>query len=235
MLKKKESFSKYSEFVVQNQGNKQFLGLFIFIAGLLAGGLAGYFGGKYRFLDKVVLPGDVQQELETLRKEKKINDYDKQINKNAESLVREENKKLNEQIAELEGSITFYKNILQPTSVEQGVVVETLKLKPTASANRYSFHIVLTQNSEKYQLIRGNISFEVTGDFEGQKTLLSMADVAISKKNYFDFKYRYFQEFNDEVELPNGFLPEQVRIAVSTRSPARENKDVLFDWVLSDQ
>ena len=48
-----------------------------------------------------------------------------------------------------------------------------------------------------------------------------------------EFSFRYFQDFEREIVLPDGFMPERIKIEVHSRTRSIDSIEESFSWATS--
>ena len=75
--------------------------------------------------------------------------------------------------------------------------------------------LVLVQSLQHDRKVTGDVSLVVQGQEGGVTTSYSYAELlpADASANW-PFSFRYFQDFDKELVLPDGFLPEKINVEV---------------------
>ena len=156
---------------------------------------------------------------------------DHSIDKDAGGQVTQELAKAQAQILEMREELTFYRNIVQPNKASRTVVIKKVQLMPD-SGNEYKYKVVLIQQGRHDAAVRGNVELLFEGRKpDGQLVSLDLPTVAtkkVSKRQRFGFKY--FQNFEGGIRIPDDFVPLSMYIRVlpsSSRVPKIEKK---FAW-----
>lgn len=171
-------------------------------------------------------------ELRDLRHRVAVLDRGNEVERKASEAVRREVRALNEKIYGLEKEITFYRNIMSPGGGADKLRIQRLEWSRRA-AGMVHFKLVLTQVTEKRELIQGSVRLELKGAQDGEGRSLGLAD--LGQEEDIPFRFRYFQELEGEFALPQGFRPETVR--VTARSKGRKPVEVEreFSWLLQEE
>ena len=83
---------------------------------------------------------------------------------------------------DLDRDLVFYKKIMEPSSREARIDVDSFTLEPFLSDHRYRYEVVLTQKSNKHRVNNGHIDFQIEGSQNGQKKTLQASDLGLSTK-----------------------------------------------------
>ncbi|MDH5231192.1 MAG: hypothetical protein OEZ58_01110 [Gammaproteobacteria bacterium] len=152
----------------------------------------------------------------------------KQVDTQAYSQVDENLKALQEEILELREEVTFYRGIVSPTETSAGLRIERFKIGETAKKRLHHFELVLTQVLKNDRSRRGIAEISFEGIHNGLPKQLSLSSISAEGKRKLEFNFKYFQKFEGDVMLPEGFAPRSVLVKVK---PHR-NKEIQrsFEW-----
>lgn len=140
---------------------------------------------------------------------------------------------LQNQIAELEEEVHFYKRVMDPISIDTGLRIERLVLQPTADARRYRYRLLLIQKVDKHHYIQGGVKISVRGVQNEEVKALALSELNKQVTGSLRYRFKYYQYISGEMTLPEGFVPEQVQIvAQSTGSGKKQKIDTVLDWQL---
>lgn len=196
---------------------------------IIAAGLGGFYAGSgYSTSVTGATPDEVQRLRQTvrmyaeqsqeMRDEASVAHHDREIVLAATEQLRQENKKLLETIAGLEDQVALYKRLLSPRGAVQGLSVDRLDIRATATPGRVSYRLLLTQASNTAAEIAGVVDVHLTGG--GRSVALPVGD------NRFGFQY--FQSLDGEWQIPPGFRPERVDVVLRPGKGAPVQKS--FRW-----
>ena len=97
---------------------------------------------------------DAEKKHIQLNSEMSIYEQDSIVNRQANELVRKENKRLREKITELEEAVAFYRGVMSPTKNVRGLRIARLDLKSTKDDRRFRYKFILTQVAENSRIAR---------------------------------------------------------------------------------
>ncbi|MEP6939340.1 MAG: DUF6776 family protein [Rudaea sp.] len=118
-----------------------------------------------------------------------------------------------EEIAGLRADLAFYSRLTDASAAREGLSVEGLSLKGASAPRMYDFTITLTQNLKPGQIANGRVKLSVKGIKENQLSTLSWIDVTQDQDaNGLAFSFKYFQQIKGTLLLPEGFVPNGVRV-----------------------
>ncbi len=156
---------------------------------------------------------------------------DKQAIENTRTTIRQ----LEAEKSQLTQELAFYRSIMVPEAGETGVRVQTIELHPTAKQHTFRFRIVIAQVSRVNALLKGNLSITIEGLDHGEKTDLSLFQLAGIAQNSVSLGFRYFQTLPEKpdlylVTLPEGFIPKTIRVAIRIRSGSGQQLNKTYEW-----
>jgi hypothetical protein len=117
------------------------------------------------------------------------------------------------QIARLNQDLSFYRGLVQPDSIIH-VKVQQMQIVPEAVAGQYRLKFVLMQTGKPDSTVAGNAALTVDGLLQGKPTSLSFEQVAPSRRHSLAYSFRYFQDYDEAIQLPQGFEPTRVGIEI---------------------
>lgn len=152
-----------------------------------------------------------------------------QIDSRANEEVRLTVESLQDQIAELNEEIRFYKGVMLPNVEEKGLRIERLDMKAASEPNTFNFSLLLTQIVEKHEYVQGGIEINIVG----QETELSLSELGNADRDPIRFRFRYFQNIDGVLTVPDGFEPQQITIVAKSSGKNSQRLEKKFDWQLS--
>jgi hypothetical protein len=171
------------------------------------------------------------QELEArnsqLKDENAILQRARQVEEKGYGEIRNSLQDLQTEILELKEEVAFYRSIVAPYESSGGLRIQTLQVTPNGERNGYRYKLVLTQVMTKNRTTSGRVSFTLEGLLDGQSSSIEHKQLVVKEKNYQSFKFKYFQNLEDDMRLPEGFAPQ--RIVVNIRSNT-VNLEKTFEW-----
>lgn len=140
---------------------------------------------------------------------------------------------LQDEILELKEELAFYRGIVSPGNAQAGLNLQTFELSPTLIERKYRYKLVLTQVLSNGVVAYGNISFSVEGSKEGQPMEYTLAQLSDLNKEL-RFRFKYFQAFEGDLVLPEGFIPSKVNLVVKPRSRKHKQLTKSINWMIQE-
>lgn len=152
----------------------------------------------------------------------------KRVDREAYTQVEKSLADLQSRLGEQSQELAFYRGIVSPADGLVGLRVQRLVVLPGGEPNRYRVRVVLIQAARNDATVAGTVVLGIDGVQAGQALSLPYAEVAVAEKPL-AFSFRYFQEIEAELRLPDGFTPQRVQVEVRSRNataPVRQS----FAW-----
>jgi hypothetical protein len=188
-------------------------GYFLFHSGM------HYVGTELDWLERQ--GGELKQQLKKeravnagLRQQLAILERSSEIDRRASLEVRNEFAALQDEMQKLREDLAFYRGIVSPADNKTGLNIQRFDLQPASPRGRYRFKLMLTQVKRNERYVSGIIEIDVEGLENGKSKVLSFAKLKVDKDKTLKFKFRYFQDFEGEIELPPKFSPQHLTIRV---------------------
>jgi len=141
---------------------------------------------------------------------------------------------LQAKIQEQTDAIAFYRGIVSPEDGAAGLKVQDLKLTRGPEEHIYNVRLVLVQSLKHDRKVTGDVSLSVEGQQGGQTATYIYTDLLPDQgEQDWPFSFRYFQDFDREIVLPDGFTPERIRIEVRSRTRSIDSIEESFSWASS--
>src|SRR5271165_34129 len=117
------------------------------------------------------------------------------------------------QIARLNQDLSFYRGLVQPDSVIH-VKVQQMQIVPETAAGRYRPKFVLMQSGKPANTVTGSATITLDGLMRGKPLSLTFDQAAPSKRVSLAYSFRYFQDYDEPIQLPQGFEPTRVGVEI---------------------
>lgn len=134
---------------------------------------------------------------------------------------------LQAEILELKEEVAFYRSIVAPRESSRGLRIQRFKITPAADNKTYRYKLVLTQVIKNNRVTRGEVDIQIEGVQNGKHRTMQLTEVSVEKQRDIPFKFKYFQSFEGDLILPEGFVPSRVNIKVKSN---RVTLDKTFGW-----
>ncbi len=201
--------------------------------------------GRIRAGYDIVEAGNVSQDYEDhivelnmsiadLKQEIAILETNRDVNKTSYKAVEIELMSLQVKIQEQRDAIAFYRGIVSPTDGISGLRVQDLKLTRGKEEREFTLRLVLVQAMKHDRKVSGDVNVSIVGSQDGVSTTYPFSDLLVGdEKAAWPFSFRYFQDFDRTLVLPDGFEPEQITVEVKSKTRSISSIEESFAWVTS--
>ncbi len=175
----------------------------------------------------------LESEIVVLKQEIALLQTEDKIEQEAYKAVELNLSELQQKIQEQREAIAFYRGIVSPQDGGRGLRVQDLKLSRGADEQRYQLRVVLVQVMQHDRSVKGEVDFSVEGALNGVLTTYTLEQLLPDGVNSsWPFSFRYFQDFERELVLPDGFEPAVINIEVISRTKSIANVKQSFEWAV---
>ena len=129
----------------------------------------------------------------------------------------------------LKKELSFYKSIVAPEQGSRSLAIQTVQLKKN-DAGGYSYKIMVSQRGRNDEFARGTIDVTVEGVDEGKPVTYKLSELSKDTKKPMKFGFKYFQNFEGVMNLPEGFQPDAIRVKVNPKTGKIKAVDEQFAW-----
>ncbi len=176
----------------------------------------------------------LEDEISTLKEQVALLETHREIDREAYREVEASLTELQAKIQEQRDAIAFYRGIVSPSDGNKGLRVQDLKLTRGKTEREYNIRLVLVQALKHDRKVSGNVNLSIEGDLDGVETTFSYAELLPEEAEAaWAFSFRYFQDFNRQVVLPDGFTPQRVKVEVQSRTRSISSIEESFTWTTS--
>jgi hypothetical protein len=130
----------------------------------------------------------------------------------ANELLRGSEGKRQEEIAKLQADLAFYRRLGGASGSQAALAVHHLELQTTQSPRVYRIVFTLTQNLRWASVISGRISLGLDGIRNEVADHLDENQLLASSAEPMNFRFKYFQQLERLITLPDGFEPTRLTI-----------------------
>ena len=234
--------------VVPYRPARRFLVAFVLLLGVGCSAAGGFLYGYYITLqtqevelaDRQDLTRDLekfQTENSELRRQVAILDRSSVMDQRATEEVQSTIMSLRERVAQLEQDIVYYRQVVSDETGETGLVISQLDIATTNEAGVYSYKLVLRQlDADGDTFLVGFVNVNIVGRQGEEQIIIPLRDVSEEQEQLdMRLRFKYFQNIEGSLQLPEGFQPERVQIAAVSQEPVEKNINQDFSWVVEGE
>jgi hypothetical protein len=170
-----------------------------------------------------------QKDLEGTRERESLATRSDQVSRTANQSLQDSLREREEEIAALRADLAFYQRLVGGKAPRQGLTVHQLALKPIGESAGFAFRLTLTQNMKKAATSSGQLELAVDGVRGAKLEALGWKDLRQSSAaEPIKFQFKYFQQLDGSLMLPEGFQPN--RVTVTAKSEGGDEVRQAFAW-----
>lgn len=159
-----------------------------------------------------------------------------EVDQQASEELRNQVISLKEEVTSLEEDIAFYRGIMSPSDNRSGLTIGSLNVLGTGRPREFRYKLVVQQMATNHQVLNGYVNFSIVGR-EGDETVslpLYQLSAAEESENI-RLRFRYFQNIEGRLTLPEGFEPERIEIVARSTGNNPQTVEERFGWLVQEQ
>ena len=170
----------------------------------------------------------------SLKEEVTLLETHREIDREAYKEVEASLTTLQAKIQEQTDAIAFYRGIVSPEDGAAGLKVQDLRLTRGEAERAYKVRLVLVQSLKHDRKVSGDVTLTVEGEKDGAAATYEYAQLLPQETDAgWPFSFRYFQDFDREIVLPDGFTPERITIQVRSKTRSIDSIEATYAWTSS--
>ncbi len=231
--------------VVPYRPGRRILLVSLFVVGVGASAVGGFIFGYASTLRAQQSEQATQQELNAqliaaetenseLRRQVAILDRSSVMDQRATEEVQGTIRGLRDRVAQLEQDIVYYRQVVSEETEDTGLIISQLDIDTTREPNRYRYKLVLRQqDADGDTFLTGHVNINLVGSQGEQQQILALRDLS-AEQDQLDIRlrFKYFQNIEGELVLPENFVPERFQIAAVSIEPVDKSINQNFSWVV---
>lgn len=152
------------------------------------------------------------------------------INVRAKQEIQATIGQLSDRVAQLQKDVTFYQSIMAPSKNNKGLQIQSIELSALEQNRRYAYKIVLAQVASRRGYIQGVVAVNLVGKQGSESVVIPLRDVSSVQELGMKFRFKYFQEFDGKISLPEGFEPEQIQVVAQSKGKNASRIELNSEW-----
>ena len=141
---------------------------------------------------------------------------------------------LRDRVAQLEQDIVYYRQVVSAETEDTGLIISQLDIDATRESNRYRYKLVLRQqDADGDTSLIGHVNINLVGSQGEEQQILSLRDLS-AEQDQLDIRlrFKYFQNIEGELVLPENFVPDRLQVAAVSVGPVEKSINQNFSWVV---
>ena len=175
-----------------------------------------------------------ESENSELRRQVAILDRSSVMDQLATEEVQETILGLRDRVAQLEQDIVYYRQVVSAETEDTGLIISQLDIDATREADRYRYKLVLRQqDADGDTFLTGHVNINLVGSQGDEQQVLSLRDLS-AEQDQLDIRlrFKYFQNIEGELVLPENFVPDRLQVAAVSVEPVEKSVNQNFSWVV---
>jgi len=134
-------------------------------------------------------------------------------------------------IDELQRELAFYREVIAPEDSTEDVVLRQPVFRASDSDRLWRYQLVVQKGGSGKTLFRGELQGVLRGEIDGESREYALSELDTGRvSDAFTLNFRYFQRFEGEIRLPEGFEPWVVVLDAAISKPRTSAHQAEFDW-----
>ena len=171
----------------------------------------------------------LEAEIERQREQLAAADVARRVDREGYKQVERSLGDMQSQIARLTQDLSFYRGLVQPDSLVH-VKVQQMQIVPEPAAGQYRLKFVLMQTGKPANVVAGSTAISIDGLLGGKPMTVSFTQVSTNHRSGLTYSFRYFQDYDEPVQLPPGFEPTRIGIEIHSGRDATHGFRQAFVW-----
>ena len=143
---------------------------------------------------------------------------------------------LQAKIQEQREAIAFYRGIISPAASNAGLKIQDMQVLRGPDESQYRLRLTLVQVLQHHRQVYGTVSLSVDGAQNGEAVSYPLRQLlAEGEKRSWSYGFRYFQDFERRLALPDGFSPLTVNIELKPKGAGNVGLKQSFPWSTSPE
>ena len=127
------------------------------------------------------------------------------------------------ELVELRQTLVFYRDVVAPEEGETAVILRQPSVQISAEPRQWQVDTVVHRGEGKDQQYRGELRLTVEGKQGGvSHTLERLAVDSGTETGVFPLRFRYLQNIQAVISLPEAFVPETIESVVTLTKPVKD-------------
>lgn len=171
----------------------------------------------------------IKQRLARLQARQVVLEREAEVLRQANRILRETESKRQAELGRLQSELDFYRRLAGSGGAQSGLDVYRAEVVPTESRQVFQFILTLTQNIQRASMVNGRVRIDIEGILDNRPVNLHWAQISDGEAPEPAFRFKYFQQLEGYLVLPDGFDPVRISLTLESKS---QRKPVVrtFDW-----
>ena len=169
----------------------------------------------------------LEKENEQLRQAVAAAELAREVDRKAYADVEKNLADLQAQVLKHREELTFYRGIVSPEDGIGGLRIQRFQVLPGGADQHFRLRLVLVQSMRQDAVVSGSVRIQIEGVQDNKPTELALSEARAEPTGdaNLPFRFRYFQNLEQDIVLPQGFEPRAINVELRTAklAPVRES------------
>ncbi len=171
-----------------------------------------------------------EQELRQQRENAKLG---AEVDRKSLEDVRQEVIDLRAAVANLKEENQFYRNLMSPEGNTRGLSFGPVEIVQTDRPRTFRYKVVVQQLAAQHEVLTGTLRFNVVGLQNGDAKVLALKEISSTiDNNNIQLRFKYFQNIEGELVLPDGFEPERIELEARPSGGSATPVEKRLSWLV---
>lgn len=165
---------------------------------------------------------------ESLEFEKAKSVRDAQIKRQAYDEIAQTLASTSNEVADLKENIRFYESVIAGDVKKKGLQVKSVTLHAVSADDQYRYKVIIVNNGYGKNKSKGTMTIEVEGLQHGELKIIKIP--AADNEDATALLFKYFQRVDGILVLPEGFLPQRLRVMARLSGKKGAKIEKWYNW-----
>ncbi|MCC5794151.1 MAG: hypothetical protein JJT85_05365 [Chromatiales bacterium] len=162
------------------------------------------------------------------------------VRQETEASIRSEAyRQVEARLAELQATViaqqedlAFFRGLVSEPGDGEGPRIQNVVIAVGLAPDSYTVQVVLSQPMGQQQRVSGHLELDVEGTLGERLAVLGLAELSLDESGpeRLGFAFRYFQNLEADLRLPDGFLPARLVVRLIPDARGAESREQRFEW-----
>ena len=178
--------------------------------------------------DEFIASGEANKKL---RGQVAILETNEKVKAEAYRRVEAQLTELQAKILEQQEDLAFYRGIVS-SDQQAGLRIQDFALSAAPDNESYILRLVLAQAIRNDRRVSGRVDLSVEGTRNGELVTLNLKELSGESQNFapLKFSFRYFQNLQADLVLPDGFAPDRVIVKLTPKTKSVKVIEKIYEW-----
>ncbi len=172
----------------------------------------------------------LEDEAAALRAQKAIHERAREIDRHAYDQIDNSLKEQQNELLELKEQVIFYRGIVGSSDQVRGLQILSFRLEDNSGERNFRYRLILNQLEKSNRVIKGRVRLTLIGLQDDAQVELSHAQFSKQGGKGELFRFKYFQELDGDIVLPEGFVPLRIKVKASSSGKKPKSIERIYSW-----